>query len=63
MSLWVTDSGYEAPALDLLVQRCKRWYAVRQEERHIKPGDRVAILEHGIAVVEQVDGKEVHALL
>ena len=29
MPLWVRNSGYEAAALDLLVQRCKSWYARR----------------------------------
>jgi hypothetical protein len=29
----------------------------------LKKGDRVAILGRGIAVVEQVDGKEVHVVL
>jgi len=61
--LWQGQSGYEAAGLDVLVQRCKDWYARRGEQRRIKFGDRVAVLGRGIAVVEQVDGKEVHALL
>ncbi len=63
MSLWTKDSGYDAAGLDLLVQRCNGWYARRQQERRIKQGDRVAVLGRGIAVVEQIDGKEVHAVL
>jgi hypothetical protein len=63
MPLWEKDSGYEAPALDLLVQRCKSWYAHRQQERRIKRGDRVAILGRAIALVEQVNDKHVHLLL
>jgi hypothetical protein len=63
MRLWVKDSGYEPTALDLLVQRCKSWYAVRQENRRIKRGDRVAILGRGIAVVEHLDPNEIHVLL
>ncbi|HEY1660108.1 MAG TPA: hypothetical protein VGG14_17285 [Candidatus Sulfotelmatobacter sp.] len=63
MPLWVKDSGYEPTALDLLVQRCKSWYAVRQENRRIKRGDRVAILGRGIAVVEHFDPNEIHVLL
>jgi hypothetical protein len=63
MPLWEKDSGYEAPALDLLVQRCKSWYAHRQQERRIKRGDRVAILGRGIAVVEHLDPNEIHVLL
>ncbi|MFZ0290901.1 MAG: hypothetical protein WB616_17340 [Candidatus Sulfotelmatobacter sp.] len=61
--LWVKDSGYEAATLDLLVQRCKTWYAHRQQERRIKRGDRVAILGRGIALVEQVNDKHVHVIL
>ena len=61
--LWIRGSGYDAAGLDLLVQRCKSWYARREQDRRIKRGDRVAILGRGIAVVERVDGKEVHAVL
>ena len=63
MPLWVKDSGYEAPALDLLVQRCKSWYARRQQERRIKRGDRVAIIGRGIALVEHVNDRHVHVRL
>jgi hypothetical protein len=63
MPLWVRNSGYEAAALDLLAQRCKSWYARRQEERQIKRGDRVAILGRGIAVVEQVSDRWIQATL
>jgi len=49
--------------LDLLVQRCKSWYARRQEERRIKRGDRVAIIGRGIALVEKVDGKWIRVVL
>lgn len=63
MPLWLKDSGYEAAALDLLDQRCKSWYAVRQEDRRIKRGDRVAILGRGIAMVEHVSDKHVQLIL
>ena len=61
--LWRRECGYEAEGLDLLVQRSKGWYAHRAEQRQIRRGDRVAILGRGIAVVEQVDERQVHALL
>ena len=61
--LWIRGSGYDAAGLDLLVQRCKSWYARRGQERRIKRGDHVAVLHRGIAVVEQVDEKQVHAVL
>jgi hypothetical protein len=65
--LWHSQTGYYASGLDLLVQRSKGWYTRRGEERRIKPGDRVAVLGSGIAVVERVDGrvdgKEVSAVL
>jgi hypothetical protein len=61
--LWVGGSGYVAAALDILVQRGKNWYTRRQQDRRIKHGDRVAILGHGIAVVEHVNDTHVHVLL
>jgi hypothetical protein len=61
--LWFSQTGYQAEGVDLLAQRSKDWYARRREERRIKPGDRVAVLGHGIAVVEQADHNQVHALL
>jgi len=63
MPLWLSGSGYEASVLELLVQRSKSWYAVRQQERTLKRGDRVAILGRGIALVERVNGTHVHVLL
>jgi preprotein translocase subunit YajC len=63
MPLWVRGSGYDAAALDLLLQRCKSWYAHRQRQRRIKRGDRVAILGRGIAVVEQVNDGWIQATL
>jgi RecB family endonuclease NucS len=62
MRLWGKGSGYEAAALDLLVQRCKSWYAHRQQTRRIKRGDRVAILGKDIALVEHVNDKHAHVL-
>jgi hypothetical protein len=63
MPLWVGGSGYEASTLDLLVQRCKNWYVRRRQERRIKCGDRVAILDSGIAVVEGISRTHVDVLL
>jgi hypothetical protein len=51
--LWVRGSGYNAAGIDMLVQRCKGWYAQRARERRIKRGDRIAIISLGITVVEQ----------
>ena len=61
--LWIRGSGYDASGLDLLIQRCKSWYARRCQERRIKRGDRVAILGRGIAVVEHVDSKWIQAVV
>jgi hypothetical protein len=63
LPLWVRGSGYEPTALDLLVQRCKRWYAQCQQERRIKCGDREAILGRGIELVEHLNDKHAHVLL
>jgi hypothetical protein len=61
--LWRTGSGVDANGLDLLVQRCSEWYARRAEQRRIKRGDRVAVIGHGIAVVEHADNNQVQAVL
>lgn len=61
--LWRKGCGFEASGLNLLVQRCSAWYARRAEQLQIKRGDRVAVLGHGIAVVEQADNDQVQAVL
>jgi hypothetical protein len=59
LPLWVKGSGYDAAGLDVLIRRCKGWYACRGLERRIKRGDRVAVLGRGIAVVEEVVNREI----
>lgn len=61
--LWHRDSGVDVNGLDLLVQRCTTWYARRAEARRLKRGNRVAVLGHGIAVVESADSKQVQVVL
>jgi len=61
--LWRTGSGVDANGLDVLVRRFSAWYSRRAEQRRIKRGDRMAVLGHGIAVVEQADNDRVQALL
>jgi len=61
--LWRKDSGVDEHGLDLLVKRCRAWYARRAEQLRLKRGDRVAVLGHGIAVVEHADDKQVQAVL
>lgn len=63
VALWKHGSGFDAAGLDYLIQARKEYYIRRKEERTLKPGDRVAVLGHGIAVVKQLDGKEVHVAL
>jgi hypothetical protein len=61
--LWTKSAGYDRAGLDLLVRRCREWYARRGEERRVKRGDRIAVLGRGIAVVEQADDAQVQAVL
>ncbi len=61
--LWRKGCGIDASGLDLLVRRCSAWYARRAEERRLKQGDRIAVLGHGIAVVEKADTNQVQAVL
>jgi len=61
--LWAKDVGYSPAGLDHLIERSKQHHDRRRHERALNKGDRVAILGRGIAVVEQVGGKEVHVVL
>jgi preprotein translocase subunit YajC len=63
VALWKHGSGFDAAGLDYLLKTRKEYYVRRQQERTLKRGDRVAVLGHGIAVVEEVDGKAVHVVL
>jgi len=63
LPLWRKGSGVDATGIDRLVRRCNRWYARRAEQRRIKRGDRVAVMGHGIAVVEHADNDLVQAVL
>ena len=56
-------SGFDTAGLDYLIGKRTQYYARRQRDRTLMKGDRVAVLGRGIAVVEKVDGKEVHAAL
>jgi len=56
-------SGFDAAGLDYLIGKRTQYYARRQRDRTLMRGDRVAVLGRGIAVVEQADDTEVHALL
>src|SRR5208283_2411839 len=60
VALWKHGSGFDAAGLDCIIQARKEFYDRRRRERTLKKGDRVAVLGHGIAVVKQVDGGEVH---
>jgi preprotein translocase subunit YajC len=63
VALWKNGSGFDGAGLDYLIRLRKEHYVRRQRERTLTKGDRVAVLGHGIAVVEQVDGKEVQVVL
>jgi preprotein translocase subunit YajC len=60
---WKNGEGFDAAGLDYVIKTRKEYYVRRQRERTLKKGDRVAVLGRGIAVVEQVDDREVVALL
>jgi len=61
--LWANESGYDPAGLDYLIETRKNYYIRCREQRTLKRGDRVAILGRGIAVAEQVDDNQVHAVL
>jgi len=57
--LWSKESGYNPAGLDRLVEQRKKWYELREQERRLKVGDRVAVLGKGIGMVESADNNEV----
>jgi hypothetical protein len=59
--LWDKCSGFNGTGVGLLIEQCQSWYDYRRQERQIKPGDRMAVLSHGIGVVERVEGDCVYA--
>ena len=61
--LWAKESGYSPAGVDYLIERSTQYHDRHQQERTLKKGDRVAILGRGIAVVEQVEGKWIQAVL
>lgn len=63
MRLWKHGQGYDGDGLDYIIGLRREHYLRQQEERKLKKGDRVALLGRGIAVVEQIDGKEAVVLL
>jgi len=63
VALWKRGSGFDVTGLDYLIKTRKEYYVCRRGERTLRKGDRMAVLGHGIAVVERVDGKEVHLAL
>lgn len=63
ISLWGKRSGFDPSGLDYLIERSKGYYDRRQRDRTPRKGDRVAVLGRGIAVVEQVEGKWIQAVV
>jgi hypothetical protein len=61
--LWARDSGYDSAGLDYLIKTSKQYYDRCRQERTLKKGDRVALRCVGIAVVEQVDDKDLQVVL
>jgi hypothetical protein len=61
--LWKNGSGFDSAGLDYLINRSNGYCDRRRQERTLKKGDRVAVLGRGIALVEQVNDKEVHVVL
>jgi preprotein translocase subunit YajC len=63
VALWKHGSGLDPAGLDYAIKTRKHYNVRRQQERTLKKDDRVAVLGHAIAVVEQVAGREVHVAL
>jgi preprotein translocase subunit YajC len=53
--LWKHGAGYDANGLDYIISLRRKHYIRQQQERMLKMGDRVALVGHAIAVVQQAD--------
>jgi len=63
MRLWKYGQGYDTNGLDYVISLRGEHYLRQQQERTLKKGDRVALLGHGIALVEEVDRQAVALVL
>lgn len=61
--LWRKQSGLDAAGLGFLMSRAEEWYSGRKRERTLAPGDRIAVLGGGFAVVKELVERRVHAVL
>jgi hypothetical protein len=61
--LWSKRSGLDMAGFDWLIEKRKRWYSYRQQDRTLKAGDRVAVLGMGIGVVASADTGDVRVVM
>jgi hypothetical protein len=61
--LWSKQFGFEMAGFHWLIEKRKRWYSYREQDRTLKDGDRVAILGMGIGAVASADTNDVHVLM
>jgi hypothetical protein len=61
--LWKNGSGFDPAGLDYVINMSNEYYVRRRQQLTLKKGDRLAVLGRGIAVVQQVDDREVHVVL
>ena len=63
MRLWKHGQGYDTDGLDYIISIRREHYIRQQQERTLRKGDRVALLGHGIAVIEQIDSQDIVLVL
>jgi hypothetical protein len=61
--LWLPESGFDPNGINLIVQQCSAIDERRRQQRQLRRGNRVAVLGHGIAVVEQAGHDKIRAML
>ena len=61
--LWSKEFGFDMAGFDWLIEKRKRWYSYREQDRTLKAGDRVAVLGIGIGVVASADTNDVPVLM
>ena len=61
--LWSKEGGFNPAGFDYLINVRKKYYDDYLRERTLKPGDRVALLGKGIALVAQAGHRDVRLTL
>jgi hypothetical protein len=63
--LWSKETGFNPRAFEPIIDDRAKWYAFREKEHRMEPGDLLAVLGLGIGIIRAVDmaKAEVHVMM